>query len=87
MLYMDLTMEEKEETVKVKLLYYLIGEKGREICETLGVGSTRDNLFVEEVLTALTAFCDPKKNETMERYNFFTRCQGQDESFDKYLTE
>lgn len=51
-LYMDLTMENKEETFKVKLLYYLIGEKGREICETLGVGSARENLFVEEVLAA-----------------------------------
>lgn len=51
----------------------------------LAVG--RDNLFVEEVLTAFTAFCDPKTNETMEIDNFFTRHQGQDESCDKYLTE
>lgn len=86
-LYMALTMREKPDDYKVKLLYYLIGEKGREICETLCVGSTKDNLSVEEVIAALDAFCDPKKNETIERYHFFTRSQGQDESLDKYLTE
>lgn len=61
-LYMALTMREKPDDYKVKLLYYLIGEKGREICETLCVGSTKDNLSVEEVIAGLDAFCDPKKN-------------------------
>lgn len=77
----------KSDDYKVKLLYYLIGEKGREICETLGVGSSANYLFVDEVITTLDGFCDPKKNETIERYNFFTRSQSQDESLDKYLTE
>lgn len=75
-LYLDLDMDDKEETFKVKLLYDLIGEKGREICETPGVGCTKSNPTLDEVLEALTTFCDPKKNERVERYNFFTRSQA-----------
>lgn len=86
-MYMDLTMSDKDDGYKVKLLYYMIGEKGREICATLGVGSNAENMFVNEVLAALDAFCDPKKNETIERYNFFTKSQGQEESLYKYLME
>ena len=76
---MALTMREEPDDYKVKLLY-LIGVKGREICETLCVGSTK-----EEVIAALDAFSDPKKNDTIERYNFFMQSQGQDECLFIYL--
>ena len=60
-LYMDRTMEDKDDGYKVKLLYYLIGEKGREVCATLGVGRNEEDLYIDEVLAALDAFCDPRR--------------------------
>lgn len=86
-LYVDLTMGDKTDDYKVKLLHYLIGEKGREVCKTIGVGPDLEGLLIDEVIAKLDGFCDPKKNETVERYNFFTRNQGQEESLDKYVTE
>lgn len=65
-------MGDKSDDHKVKLLYYLIGEKGRELCETLGVGSSANYLFVDDVITTLDGFCDPKKNETIEIQFFHT---------------
>lgn len=86
-MYVDLTMKDKTDEYKLKLLHYLIGEKGREVCQTLGVGTNVEGLLIEEVITKLDGFCDPKKNETVERHNFFTRNQGQEESLDKHVTE
>ena len=34
-LYLELSLPEAEEITKVKMFYYLIGETGRELCETL----------------------------------------------------
>ncbi|CAH1233283.1 Hypp663 [Branchiostoma lanceolatum] len=42
---------------------------------------------VEQVMTAFEAYCNPKKNETVERHKFFTRSQASGETFDEYLTE
>ena len=42
---------------------------------------------IEELLKSFDDYCDPKKNETVERHKFFMRNQEQGESFDKYLTE
>lgn len=85
-LYLDLTLTEASESTKVKLFYYLVGETGRELCEML-VGSSTDDRTIKLLLEALDQHCNPKLNETVERYRFFMRNQGTDEGFDKYVTE
>ena len=42
---------------------------------------------LDELIQAFGEYCDPKKNETVERHKFFTRNQESGKSFDKYLTE
>ena len=82
--YMELAMSNKEESVKVKMFQYHIGTKGREVYKALG---QTNQSKLDKVLQAFDAHCDPKKNETVERYRFFTRNQESGESIDKYLTE
>ncbi|XP_049903425.1 uncharacterized protein LOC126392184 [Epinephelus moara] len=84
--YVELSLTEAEEEVKVKLFYNLIGETGRELCETLmsDVTSARRKL---SDLTRFDEHCNPKVNETVERYRFFMRNQGNDESIDSYVTD
>ena len=42
---------------------------------------------LDEFIHSFGEYCDPKKNETVERHKFFTRNQESGETFDKYLTE
>ena len=42
---------------------------------------------MNDVLTAFSNYCDPKKNETVERYKFFTRVQVVGETLDKFITD
>jgi hypothetical protein len=39
------------------------------------------------VTEAFDNYCNPKRNETVERYWLNMRNQSQDETFDKYVTE
>ena len=39
------------------------------------------------VTEAFNNYCNPKRNETVERYRFSMRNQSQDETFDKYVIE
>lgn len=70
----------------MKLFYYLVGETRRELCETL-VGSSIEYRTIKLLLEAFDQHCNPKLNETVERYHFFMRNQGTDEGFDKYVTK
>ena len=80
-------MTGKPEAFKVKLFLYLIGSDGRELNETLSFTSATKNRTLEEVVKAFNDHCDPKKNETVERYKFFTRVQEPSESIEKFITE
>ncbi|KAK5866505.1 hypothetical protein PBY51_020693 [Eleginops maclovinus] len=86
-LYMDLSMPEAAEDVRVKLFYYLIGETGRELCETLMSDVTSPRRKLSELIGKFDEHCNPKVNETVERYRFFMRNQGRDENIDTYVTD
>ncbi|CAH1252634.1 RTL1 [Branchiostoma lanceolatum] len=90
-LYLDLTVDDAVK--KKKTFLYVIGEDARKVYETLTIVNN-DNApiaekdrTVEQVMTAFEAYCNPKKNETVERHKFFTRSQASGETFDEYLTE
>lgn len=80
-------MPDAEETAKVKLFNYLLGERGRELLETLTSGDTSARRTVSAMMTQFDKHCNPQLNETVERYEFFVRDQGQDESIDRYVTD
>ena len=72
-LYMDLAMDRREEKTKVKLFLYTIGNQGREIYDTLPFSRGPTERSLKDVIDAFETHCNPKKNETVERYKFFTR--------------
>ena len=80
-------MEERDEKVRVKMFLYIIGSKGREIFETLHFEKARDERTLQDVMNAFEEHCNPKKNETVERYKFFTRFQEEGESIEKFVTD
>ena len=86
-LYLDLTTKTDQKERKVKLFLYLIGSKGREIYETMQFEKEEKDRTLDELIQSFGEYCDPKKNETVERHKFFTRNQESRETFDKYLTE
>ena len=73
---MDLAMEGREESTKVKLFLYIIGSQGREIYDTAPFTIDPGKRTLKDAIDAFEAHCNPKKNETVERYKFFTRLQG-----------
>jgi len=83
---MDLAMEGRDKKVKVKMLLYIIGSKGREIHETHQFEKDRHDRTLQDVINTFEGHCNPKKNETVERYKFFTRIQ-EGESIEKFVTD
>ena len=92
-LYIDLCMGDKEDKIKVKMLMYLVGPQGRELYETIKPARTQredgtlQEITLEQALQAFNDHCQPARNETIDRYKFFTRNQESGETFDGFLTE
>lgn len=84
-LYMELALTDRSDDTKVKLFLYVIGEKGREIYDTLDLDGEHRTLT--QVINAFENYCNPKKNETVERYKFFVRAQEENEPFDQFVTD
>ena len=86
-LYVDLSLDEEDETQKIKLLKYVIGPQGREIHDTFKFEKDPKDLTLADVIGKYESYCNPKKNETVERYKFNTRVQEKSETFEKFLTD
>ncbi|VDI59165.1 Hypothetical predicted protein [Mytilus galloprovincialis] len=86
-LYIDLVMDSEDEQAKVKLFQYLVGTRGREIYLTMAFDQEPQNRTLAMVLQAFDGYCNPKRNETVERYRFNMRNQNKEETFEKYVTE
>ena len=80
-------MEGRDEKVNAKMLLYIIGSKGREIYEILHFEKARDDRTLQDVMNAFEEHCNPKRNETVERYKFFTRIQEEGESIEKFVKD
>ena len=84
---MDLAMVGRDEKTKVKLFLYIIGNQGREIYDTLPFSRSPTEHSLEDVINAFEAHCNLKKNETVERYKFFTRVQEEGELLEKFIVD
>ena len=67
-LYMELAMVGKKEETIVKPFLYIVGSQGREIYETLSFDQEPEERSFKDIVEAFSNYCDPKKNETGERY-------------------
>ena len=73
--------------MKVKLFLYLLGSQGREIYSTMTFEAPGHERNLKQVMDAFDRHCNPKKNETVERYKFFSRFQNPGESLEKFITD
>ena len=65
-------MNGRDEATKVKLFLYLFGSQGREIYDTIAFDVPASERRLTPVLAAFDGHCNPKKkNENVERFNFF----------------
>ena len=65
---------------------YLIGPEGREVYKTLPFDNIEEKRTVTDLINAFDIYCRPKKIETVERFKFNMRVQG-DEILEKYITD
>ena len=77
----------RDEQTKVKLFLYIIGNQGREIYETLSFERGPSKRTLKDVIDAFEQHCNPKKNETLELYRFFTRVQEATEQLEKLVVD
>jgi hypothetical protein len=82
---MELAMVGKKEETIVKLFLYIVGSQGREIHETLSFDQEPEERSFKDIVEAFSNYCDPKKNETVERYKFFTRVQEAVPWFQRFI--
>ncbi|XP_048001288.1 uncharacterized protein LOC125238044 [Leguminivora glycinivorella] len=76
-------LSKKTAQVQMSILLHVIGEQCRE------VHAQFEDTFasVKDLLDKFESFFSPKKNITIERHKFFTRCQKQGESIEQYAFE
>ena len=84
-LYIDLCMDDKSEKEKCKAFLYVIGPAGRDIFTALVLKDDEKDK-IDVLFKKFEEYCKPKKNVTVQRYKFNTRCQGASESVDQYVT-
>jgi hypothetical protein len=80
-------MTDGDENKRVKMVKYLLGSSGRELYDTFDFVMPEAERTVKIILDKFDTYMDPKKNEIIERYTFFTRKQELGETIDKYFTE
>lgn len=69
------------------MLKYLIGTRGREVYETLSFTDDEEKRTLKSILEKFDAYCNPLKNESVERYKFNSRNQQSGETIYNYVTE
>ena len=77
----------KSEKVKSSILLTCIGKRAREIYNTFTFGNDEDKMKVKPILEKFTAYCNPRKNTTFLRYQFFSYNQQEGQPFDDFVTE
>lgn len=76
----------KSDEVKVAILLHAIGEEAQEKFETFELTTEQQGKY-NDVIMAFEKYCVPKKNESVNRHQFFQRTQKQNETFNEFLTD
>ena len=57
--------------LKTSVLLTCMEQKGREIYETFNIDNPGDEMRLKSVLQKFSEYCNPRKNITILRHNFF----------------
>src|SRR5436190_6577451 len=76
--------DKKEDDVKIAMLLTCIGDEALDVYNTFTF-STEDAGKYDKVIAAFDTFCEPRRNVIFNRYQFFSRIQEADETFDNFL--
>ena len=89
-LYMEATEKtKKSDKTKVSILLHIMGEEAIEVYNTFTFPTEEDGstvITLAGVKDKFEGYCTPKKNLTLERYNFNKICQQSDESVEAFVT-
>ena len=80
-------IDEKEEAVQAATFLHLIGPEARSIYDTFEFADPADRKKMTPLKQKFAAYCEPRKNITFLRHQFFTRTQAHGESFDQFLLD
>ncbi|XP_055856265.1 uncharacterized protein K02A2.6-like [Episyrphus balteatus] len=78
------SLEEQTDSRKVALLLHYMGPDSLDIFNSFN--EDLDKITYDALVKKLDAYFLPKVNIVMERYSFFSRRQGPDESIDEFVT-
>ena len=73
-----------EEKRRACLLLHVIGEDAVKVYNNFVFTNEDDKYKVQPIIDKFNAYCNPKKNETFERHNFFTRVQRNGETIEQF---
>ena len=78
--------DKKSEKIKSSILLTCIGQQAREVYNTFTFAEPEDKLKVAPILEKFTEYCNPRKNITFLRYQFFSCGQLDGQPFDQFVT-
>lgn len=79
-------LDAKDDETKVAIVLNLAGEEAQKKVQTFKLSDT-DMKNYKKVIDAFKNHCKVLRNETYDRYKFFTRVQQEGESFDHFITD
>ena len=80
-------LHEKEESVKVSYLKLWVGDQGHDVFEGFTFAKPEDAVKLNVVLKKFEEYCAPRKNHIMAALKFNEKRQGDNESFDSFVTD
>ena len=83
----DGPLHEKEERVKVSYLKLWVGDKELDVFEGFTFAKPEDVAKLKVMLKKFEEYCAPRKNHIMAALKFNERRQGDNESFDSFVTD
>ncbi|XP_072398160.1 uncharacterized protein [Diabrotica undecimpunctata] len=86
-IYMEAAdLASKQESRKIAIFLNLAGKEAQDIFKTFKL-SDEERKQYNVVINAFKTYCSPLKNETYDRFLFFTRIQEEDEEFDNFMKD
>ena len=80
-------INEKSENVQCATLLHVAGEEARAVFNAFDFDKEGDQHKIDIVIDKFKQYCEPRKNLTFIRHQFFTRSQGPTETIDAFATD
>ena len=80
-------LHDKEDSVKVSYVKLWVGDKGLDVFEGFTFAQPADAKKLDIVLKKFEDYCTPRKNYIMAALKFNERRQGDNESFESFVTD